>query len=67
MKYIQETVVGQNGKNICPGAVSLLRHWSKAGFLDALSVVAYKTQIHRYTLVETRIMPQAVVSAARIC
>ena len=28
MKYIQETVVGQNGKNICPGAVSLLRHWS---------------------------------------
>ena len=28
MKYMQETVVGQNGKNICPGAVSLLRHWS---------------------------------------
>ena len=28
MKYIQETVVGQNGKNICPGAVSLLCHWS---------------------------------------
>ena len=58
MKYIQETVIGQNGKNICPGAVSLCA---------SLECAVYKTQMHRYTLVETRIMLQAVVSAARIC
>ena len=57
MKYIQETVVGQKGKNICPGAVSLLRHWS----------VRFMKHKCIDTLVETRIMPQAVVSAARIC
>lgn len=58
MKYIQETVVGQNGK----------KHLSGRSLLVAsLECAAYETQMHRYTLVETRIMLQAVVSAARIC
>ena len=44
------------------------KHLSGRSLLVAsLECAAYKTQMHRYTLVETRIMPQAVVSAARIC
>ena len=44
------------------------KHLSGRSLLVAsLECADYETQMHKYTLVETRIMLQAVVSAARIC